>query len=238
MPAPYGLQIVEDCTACPYRQQRFFCQLPQSAIMELNHIVSEALYPAGATLFVEGQPVRGVFILCVGRAKLSTSSKDGRTLLLRVSGAGEVLGGPSVLTGKPYEYTAEIIEPSQANFIRSDDFLSFLRSQGEAALRIAQQLAHASSAEISDMRTLGLSRKASEKLARFLLECSPHGPESSGPAKFTMVLTHNNIAQKIGSSRETVTRLLTRFKKRNLIKIAGSTVIVNDRKGLERFISK
>src|ERR1700740_1827715 len=132
MRAPYGLEIIESCLSCPHREDRLFCNLPSAAVEALSAITSAAAYPKGATLFVEGQAPRGVFVLCSGRVKLSTSSADGRTLILRMSESGEVLGLPATVTGKPYELTAEVVEPAQANFIGRDDFLHFLRDHGEA----------------------------------------------------------------------------------------------------------
>ncbi len=140
MRAQYGLEIIESCLSCPHREDRLFCNLPPPAVERLAAITSAAAYPKGATLFVEGQSPRGVFILCSGRVKLSTSSADGRTLILRIAEPGEVLGLPATVTEKPYELTADVIEPTQANFISREDFLRFLGEHGEAAVRVAQQL--------------------------------------------------------------------------------------------------
>src|SRR5579859_6139528 len=138
--APYGLATIENCVVCPHHEERIFCDLPPAALEALAAITSSATYPKGATLFVEGQTPRGVFILCAGRVKLSTSSSLGKTLILRMAESGEVLGLPGTVTGKPYELTAEVAEPTQANFVTRADFLAFLREHGEAALRVAQQL--------------------------------------------------------------------------------------------------
>ena len=140
MRAPYGLEIIENCLTCPHREDRLFCHLSPAAVERLAAITSASSYPKGATLFVEAQVARGVFILCNGRVKLSTSSVDGRTLIVRIAEPGEVLGLPATVTGKPYELTAEVVEPTQANFIHRQNFLSFLRDHGEAALSVAQQL--------------------------------------------------------------------------------------------------
>src|ERR1700694_6212342 len=91
MRAPYALEIIESCLSCPHREDRLFFNLPPSAVQKLAAITSAAAYPKGATLFVEGQSPRGVFILCSGKVKLSTSSADGRSLILRISEPGEVL---------------------------------------------------------------------------------------------------------------------------------------------------
>jgi CRP/FNR family cyclic AMP-dependent transcriptional regulator len=232
MRTPYGLEIIENCRACPHREERLFCNLSEPAVKALAAITSSAAYPKGATLFAEGQSARGVFILCNGRVKLSTSSADGKTLILRISEPGEVLGLPATVAGKSYELTADIIEPAQANFIARNDFLNFLRENGDAALRVAQQLGETYHLAISEMRTIGLSHSASEKLARFLLEWSANCPEEKGQVRIKMTLTHEEIAQMIGSSRETVTRLLADFRRKQLVQVVGSTLVLRSKADL------
>src|SRR5215469_2445320 len=231
MRAPYGLEIIENCLSCPHRQDRLFCNLAPAAMQRLAAITSPSSYPKGATLFVEGQEPPGVFILCSGRAKLSTSSADGKTLIMRIAEPGEVLGLPATVTGKPYELTADVIEPTQANFISRADFLLFLREHGEAALRVAQQLGETYHSAVAEMRTIGLSHSAAEKLARFLLDLSADHREGKGEVRLTLSLTHEEIAQMIGASRETVTRLFADFKKKQLLQVKGSTLIIKNRSG-------
>ncbi|MHB8487413.1 MAG: Crp/Fnr family transcriptional regulator [Candidatus Acidiferrales bacterium] len=233
MRAPYGLEIIENCITCPHLQERVFCNLPPEALQRLATITSASSYPKGATLFVEGQTARGVFILCNGRVKLSTSSVDGKTLIVRIADPGEVLGLPATITGKPYELTADAVEPVQTNFISRTDFLSFLRDHGEAALRVAQQLGETYHAAIAEMRSIGLAHSAGEKLARFLLDwCASHG-NGKGETSAKLTLTHEEIAQMIGASRETVTRLFADFKKKQLLQVRGSTLILSNKEALE-----
>jgi len=237
MRAPYGLQIIESCLSCPHREDRLFCDLPPTAVQRLASITSPASYPKGATLFVEGQSPRGVFVLCSGRIKLSTSSADGKSLIVRIAEPGEVLGLPATVTGKPYELTAEVIEPAQANFIARQDFLAFLREHGEAALRVAQQLGETYHSAIAEMRTIGLSHSVGEKLARFLLDLSAGHDKGKGEVRITLTLTHEEIAQMIGASRETVTRLFGEFKKKQFLQVKGSTLIIKDKAGLASVVS-
>jgi CRP/FNR family transcriptional regulator, cyclic AMP receptor protein len=235
--APYGLEIIESCLSCPHREDRIFCDLPPLAMQKLATITSAAAYPKGATLFVEGQSPRGVFILCSGKVKLSTSSADGRSLILRISEAGEVLGLPAAVTGKAYELTADVLEPAQANFIALEDFLHFLREHGDAALRVAQQLGETYHSAIAEMRTIGLSHSAGEKLARFLLDLCADHVEGKGEVRLTLTLTHEEIAQIIGASRETVTRLFADFKRKQLLQVKGSTLIITSKAGLQSVLS-
>ena len=231
--APYGLEIIESCASCPHREDQLFCNLSPPAIQGLAAITSPSSYPKGATLFVEGQVPRGVFILCSGRVKLSTTSADGKTLIVRIADQGEVLGLPASVTGNPYELTAEVIEPTQANFIARQDFLNFLREHGEVGLRVAQQLGETYHSAIAEMRTIGLSHSVGEKLARFLLDLSAGHDGEGGDIRVMLTLTHEEIAQTIGASRETVTRLFGEFKKKQLLQVNGSTLIIKNKAGLE-----
>jgi len=233
MRAPYGLEIVESCLACPYREERLFCNLPSAALSRLAAITSAASYPKGAILFVEGQAARGVFVVCTGRVKLSTSSTGGKTLILKVVDPGEVLGIAETVSGKPYQVTADVLEPAQANFIARAEFLNFLREHGEAALRVAQQLSENYHSALSEMRTIGLSHSATEKFARFLLDWSADHEKEKGEIRLKLALTHEEIAQMIGASRETVTRLFGDFKRKQLLQVKGSTVIIRNRAALE-----
>src|ERR1700692_89083 len=82
--SPYGLDLVENCLYCKLRNDSFFCGLPKTALEAFEKMKFTAAYPAGAVLFVEGQAPRGIYMLCKGRVKLSTTSSDGKTLILKI----------------------------------------------------------------------------------------------------------------------------------------------------------
>ena len=229
MPSPYGLELIESCLTCPHHRDRLFCDLSPEALKHLAEITSASSYPKGAFLFMEGQDPRGIFILCSGRVKLSGSSSAGKTIISRFAEPGEVLGVASVISGRPYVLTAEVFEPTQANFVSSAHFLDFLRKHGEAALRAAQQLAENYDAALLELRNVGMSHSAEEKLARFLLDWSAKHAGTKSQNHFKLSLTHEEIASAIGASRETVTRVLSEFKRKGLLQISGSTVAILNR---------
>ena len=117
MSPTYNFNIVENCLKCEYKEDKLFCGLPDVILQELQQIKATSVYPKGALLCLEGQAARGVFILCTGRAKLSTTSSEGKSIILRIAEPGEVLGLTAVVGDTPYEATVETLEPSQANFI-------------------------------------------------------------------------------------------------------------------------
>ena len=230
MHSPYGLEIVERCAGCRRTEPHAFCKLPESSQRALEALKYTTVYPRGALLFVEGQAPRGVYILCSGRVKLSATSSDARVIITRIARAGEILGLCATLSGEPYEVTAETLEPSQVNFVRAGDFTRFLAANAEASLRAAEQLGRNYSAALEQVRLLGLSHSAAAKLARFLLE----GGGGQAPAdRLRLALTHEEIGQLIGASRETVTRLFSEFKQENLIQVKGAVLQLNNRPALE-----
>ena len=166
MRAPYGLNILDNCLTCPVREEHVFCNLSVHAGQRLNEIKSTAVYPKGAMLFIEGQQPRGVFVLCAGKAKLSTSSREGKTIITKLSEAGDVLGLNAVVSNRPYEVTAEMMEPGQANFISREPLIQMMREFPEVALRIAQQLSRNYFAAHEEIRTLGLATSPSRWLKR------------------------------------------------------------------------
>jgi CRP/FNR family transcriptional regulator len=169
------------------------------------------------------------------------TSAGGKSLILRIADAGEVIGLPGTISGKPYEATAEAQEPIQANFIPRKPFLEFLRTHGEVALRVAEALSDIYYATYREVRCLGLSGSVEEKLASFLLDFAARHPSGNGaadigaacgPTRAVLTLTHEEIADTIGSSRETVTRLFADFKRKGLVQVQGSSLVI-DKPGLQ-----
>jgi CRP-like cAMP-binding protein len=82
MNSPYGLPA--ECLTCVLRPNKFFCALSEESVQAFSQIKHAAVYPADAIILVEGQSPHGIFILCQGQAKLSTTSRDGKTIILRI----------------------------------------------------------------------------------------------------------------------------------------------------------
>jgi CRP/FNR family transcriptional regulator len=237
MRGPYHFEMSENCQSCKLRKSNFFCQLTPKATKDFDALKSTSGYPQGAILFLEKQESRGIFVLCEGEVKLTISSSEGKILILRIAKAGEVLGLMAALSGKPYEVTAETSRPSQIAFVRREDFVRFVAQHPEASQGIVKQLSSNYHGACEQLRTVGLSASASEKLARLLLERSAGAEETKLGVQFTMRLTHEEIAEFIGSTRETVTRTLSNFKSRHLITTKGSTLSIPNRAALESFVT-
>ena len=237
MRGPYGFELNESCLTCKLRASGSFCQLSTSALKALDFVKSTSAYPAGAVLFLEKQEPRGVFVLCQGQVKLTVSSSEGKVLMVRVARAGEVLGLMATLSGKPYEVTAETLHPCQAAFIRRDDFLRIISQHPDVYPEVVRQLTTLYETACDQLRMVGLALSAPEKLAKLLLDWSATGEQTTHGSGIKFSLTHEEIAEFIGSSRETVTRTLSEFKSRRLVSLQGSTLMISNRAALETLAS-
>jgi CRP/FNR family cyclic AMP-dependent transcriptional regulator len=233
MKGPYGFEPNEHCQSCKLKTSGFFCELTAPALKDFDEYRSSTTYPEGALLFLEKQEPRGIFVLCAGEVKLSISSSVGKTLILRIARPGEVLGLMAALSGEPYEVTAETIRPCQVAYIRRDDFLRFIANHPEAYQGVMRQMTSLYQGACSQLRTVGLSASAPEKLARLLLDWSSGGKETDQGTQVRLPLTHEEIAALIGTTRETVTRTLSEFKSNHLVALHGSNLMISNRSALE-----
>jgi len=214
-----------------------FSDLPPAVAEAVEQDALTTSYPTGAVLFAEGQAPRGVFIVRRGRVKLSVCGSDGRTLILRIADSGHPLGVAAVVSARPYEATAETQEPSEVSFLRQHDLLRLMRQHGEFALWVTQHISADYASTCREIRDLILSDSASEKLARLLVGWLDQNTKAKNPGTMKLALTHEEIGQMIGSSRETVSRLFAGFKKQRIIQQSGSTLVIPNRATLESLIT-
>jgi CRP/FNR family transcriptional regulator len=231
-----GLSCVESCLGCHLRCGSFFCNLSRESVAAFDKIKHAAVFPEHAVVLVEGQKPWGIFILCQGRAKLSTTSRDGKTLIVRIAEPGEVLGLHAILTGGTYELTVETMQPCQLNFVAREDMLRFLKEHKDASVHATQHLARDCSDAYGVVRSIGLSHSVSERFARFLLETAADGEVSNGTVRVRLAMTHEEISQLVGTSRETITRLLSEFRRNEMAELKGSTLIIHNQPALRSLV--
>jgi len=233
LPAP-KTGVHRDCGTCELRSLRMFCNLSESALADFNLLGVQAHLPRGAKLFEEDEASSGVFVICTGQVKLSCTSKDGRTLILKIAMPGDVLGLGAVISGSKYEVTAETVQPAEIKSIRRDEFLAFLKKHGQASLHAAKSLSEEYKAAFFDARRLALSGSTAGRLAGVLLDWARAESCGKPDLRLTMALTHEELANLVGCSRETMTRMLGRFKREKLIKMHGVSIHLLAPEKLER----
>ncbi len=230
------VKIRNDCSGCATRSENHFCNLPDDTLRDFEARRTARSYSKGNTLFVEGQPASEVYVLCTGRIKLCAYSAEGRSLIVRIAEPGEVLGLSACISRVVHETTAQAISDCQVNCFRRDEFVDLLAKDPNAALNAVRELSYLYHKAHTLICSLGLSGSASDKLAKLFLGWCGKTQDNGQSVRIPMSYTHEELAEMIGTSRETVTRLMSRFRDRDLIQQDRGSLIIQDPKKLKAVI--
>ncbi len=151
---------------CASRSDLPFRDMSPDAVLGFNQIKEQAIFGKGTLLFAEGRPPRGVYILGDGRAKLSICTEDGKRIMLRVAGPGEVLGLGATLTGKAYEVTAELLDAAPVIFVKRRNLIKYLRNNPSVCMDVVHRLSDDLHGAYERVRSIGLKRTRKARLAR------------------------------------------------------------------------
>ena len=151
-------ELQQSCLSCEFRPDRTFCDMPVNSLRDFEEIKLSGSYRRNAILFSEGRPVRGIYLLCDGRAKLSICAGVGKRLTLRVAGPGEVLGLGAALSNTQYEITAELLDASQVVFVRRKELMKFLREHPSVCMQVVRMLSQDLHGAYERVRSIGMIR--------------------------------------------------------------------------------
>jgi CRP/FNR family transcriptional regulator len=216
---------------------RMIARMSPAARAEFESLLHISNYPSGVAVFTEGEPATRFYLILEGEIRVSISSPEGKRLNLRIARKDDVLGLSSVLANGSYNATAETIFPARLAHVERAALRAFLAHQPSAYLAVAEELSRKVTTACEQLRTVALSHSAPEKLARLLLEWSENGQTLGASDRIRFSMTHEQIGEFIGASRETVTRTLTTFKRRHLIQCEGSMLTILNRDALESYSS-
>jgi CRP/FNR family transcriptional regulator len=202
---------------------------PLRSVPGIDRVSRTRIYPKGAVVFREGNAALGVYVLSSGRAKISISSADGKKLILRIARGGDILGLYAGLTGRPFEATAEMAESGRVDFISRQDLLNLIGRDNGWSLNLLEIFSRQFSELVDHTRIIALSESALEKLARLIMRWShDFGERTQDGICLRISLTQEEIAQIIGASRETVTRLFSALKRDQIIHVKRDVLWIRD----------
>ena len=213
---------------------QFLKSLTSDMLRELESVMSFSFCAPGTVLFVEGQTPHEVFLLLEGQVKVFMNSNDGRRLTVHIAGPGEILGLSSAFTSALHRTSAETLYPSRIACIHCSDFLKFILIHPKAAEAAARELSESCDRTYTRLRTIGVTPSNRAKLARLLLEWATQGKISDRGIQIHVALKHGEIAECIGTCRESVTRILRDLQRWGVIELRGSQLVITDLSALEQ----
>jgi CRP/FNR family transcriptional regulator len=225
---------MSNCQRCAHADQFNFCCLGPTSRTYLETHSTTTTYRRGATVFYEGTRAHEVYILCSGRVKLTSTSREGRTIILRIADAGDVLGLSAVFSHAQYEATAEVLEPCEVRVLQGQFLEQMLRGFSDAAIGVARALSADYRSAFDEARLVALPGSPAARLARLILDWAGDARRRGPNDTVRMTLTHDELASMTATTRETVTRTLSRFRRDKLISTQGISLTILQPRTLEQ----
>lgn len=208
-------------------QIALFASLSEAELEALAQRAVERRYAPDETLFWEGEPCAGIFLVVGGSVKIFKTSAGGREMMLSLETAPTTVAELPLFDGGAYPASVRAVEPLVTLFINKGDFQQVCRQYPEVALKILAVVGHRLRHLVGLVETITFG-SVTQRLARLLLDASKQTDE------FDLPLTHQELASRLGTAREVVSRNMARFRAQGLIRVQGHQLRIEDRAGLER----
>ena len=211
-----------------------FSNVSEPHLCQLSESKNLITHKKGQILFYEGTKPLGIFCISDGVVKVYKTASNGKEQIIRLAKKGDFLGYASLLGEESYSNSATIVEDANICFVPRESFLKVLADDNEFHRRVTKALCH--DLGIMESKLTDATQKSiRERLAFTLLKLSEtYGIDGNAGDKIDIILTREEIAGLVGTATETVIRLLSEFKKDELIEYQGKKIIVLDKKGLAR----
>lgn len=224
-------QISGSCEKCSCRTDGVFKQLRQEEIDLIQLHKRCRHYAKGEYIFREGTRSNGLYCISSGKVKIFKTGDEGRDYIVRLAGAGDIIGYRALISDEPYYASAVAFEPTTVCLVPTPDFNSFVEGNPSFLKTLMQQLSH--DLRVAEERMLHLAQKSvRERLADTLLLLAnmygTRGPEH----QLSVELTREDIASLVGTATETTIRLLSDLKSEGIIATNGKKIMIQNEKAL------
>jgi CRP-like cAMP-binding protein len=188
-----------------------------------DHLI-ERRFPKHKTIVEEGLPGDYMYVIREGRVQVSKLSDDGREKILEFLDAGDFFGEMSLLDDAPRSATVRALSDTRILALSRADFLNVMRRSPDVAMAVVQELTRR--LRDTDEQASSLSFQRVKQRTQGLLQRLAKDDIGREGRRITPVLTHQQIADMIGTSRETVTRALKGLKQQGWLEQEGKRYVV------------
>jgi CRP/FNR family transcriptional regulator len=210
------------------RQISIFSELKEGFLDEIDRISLLRKYGKGRIIFMEGEPGEAFFYVKSGLVKITKLSRDGREHILHILNEGHIFAEVTLFRKTVYPATAEVLEEAEIGMIKNEDLEKVIMENPELSLQLIMYLnrrleeAHMKIRNLALYDTYGRTAQALVKLAE------DYGRKSSKGIELDLNISRQELANIVGTTRETVIRVLTVFKKEHSIDIDRNTITIVD----------
>ncbi len=203
---------------------------------ELSHLTRRTVvrrFAAGEMLFSEGDPCAGLFIVASGRVRIFKTSPNGREQVLAIEGPGSSVAELPIFDGGPYPASVAALEPSELAFVSRSDFRALCLEHPQVALKLLQVVGARLRRLVGIIEELSFTTLRQRLISWLLREARDHGAPRGPALVFPLGVSHQELAARIGTVRELVSRNLARLQAQGFIAIEGREIVIPDPSALE-----
>ncbi|MFQ5329782.1 MAG: Crp/Fnr family transcriptional regulator [Thermodesulfobacteriota bacterium] len=212
---------------CQIKENTIFFDLSEEQLDCFKDVVRNSTYRRKETIYLEGEPCSGFYVIRTGRIKLISSSRDGKEQILKILQAGELFGMEVFHEGKRHSNTAIAMDDGDLCFVSQGDFFRILAKEPSIARKVIIALSRELNQAYDKIGSMGLMN-AREKMAHLLCTlASEYGVAENGVVRLHLTLSRMEIAELLGITQETSIRLLKGFKNEGLIDIRRKEIVIN-----------
>lgn len=220
------------------RRTALFSELAEDELRALARCAVERRLARDEVLFVAGDEAQGLFVIVAGALRAFRVGADGREQVIHVERAGATIAELPVFDDKPYPSTVAAEEETIVLLLAKHEVKALCLQHPQITLAALKQLA-ARLRKCADLVETMALREVDQRLARWLLnEAQARGQRTAAGLEIRLTLTNQQIAARIGSVREVVSRALARLQNNELIALDGRRIVINDETALSSFADR
>ncbi|AGB41208.1 cAMP-binding protein [Halobacteroides halobius DSM 5150] len=218
------------------KQSSYFAALTDQELAKIKEIMFTRQYQEGEFIFFEGEVGEGLFFIKSGKVKLTKMIESGKEQILNIFKAGDMFAEVVLFDQGKYPATAVVIDDSEIGVISKEDMEEIMRNYPEITIKILRVMGKRLRRAQERIRNLGLKNTKSRTASILVHLAQEHGWDNKNKTSISLSLSQQDLAGLIGSSRETISRVLSKLKKEDLVDVSREKIVIKDLIGLKKII--
>ncbi|ABR47388.1 putative transcriptional regulator, Crp/Fnr family [Alkaliphilus metalliredigens QYMF] len=227
---------MKDTTIDILRKVPAFSKLKEEALKKIANMTIERNVRKGSIIFMDGDPGEAFYFVKSGKIKVYKTTADGRELIFTILSQGDVFAEVTLFNDIPYPASTEVLEDASIGMIRNQDLEELIRGDADIALQIIKVFSKKLFASQQKVKELALGDTYMRTALTILKLGEEHGVESAAGIEIELNISRQELANMIGTARETVSRALSQFKKEGALEVQGKKIIIQDIKKLRSWV--
>lgn len=218
------------------RKVGLFSELDTEILAQIASEVIEKDFAKGNIIFLEGEDATAVYFIKRGKIKISKLSEQGKEIIVHILGPGDIFAEVILFQkNTTYPVTAEVIEEAKVGMIRNDNLEKIILAKSQVAVELIRALTEKILMIQERIRHLGSNDSIDRTIQVLLTLAQGHGTVTDHGIEICVNITRQNLASFVGTTRETISRVLARLANAKIIDITGKNIIITDLERLKKW---